>query len=280
MRIPRQASNIWERRANANHSRDPQSTVWQNYFWSQLLPFDLLSTKSSLGFESCNICAVDGSTITNPDYVLAFHKTTCQNLSDSLLSIDSESLKCEQASFDAADCGCPPVSDPCTLCWDASSITKPDKVIDGKVYTCQDHNDNLLGIPNGSGTCHGYRSRMGLICGCPVYEDSCTMCKGGDKMGEPGQNAEMINAWNSWFSGEVGTKMFTCESAENALSFLYQQNDSKCYYNQLLHGQACGCPDNTESITLGWTQRCLGILSLFGSLIIIMSVITKPRNVR
>jgi hypothetical protein len=47
-----------------------------------------------------------------------------------------------------------------------------------------------------------------------------------------------------------------------------------------MRGDVCGCPDNSDIIALVWTQRCAGILSLSGSLLIIMSIITKPRNVR
>ena len=72
----------------------------------------------------------------------------------------------------------------------------------------------------------------------------------------------------------------SCEVAESVFSSLYTQDDSRCYWNQLLRGQVCGCPDNSEIRALVWTQRCSGILSLSGSLLIIMSIITKPRNVR
>ena len=54
---------------------------------------------------------------------------------------------------------------------------------------------------------------------------------------------------------DAGTKMTTCESAQIAMSAFYQQGESKCYWNQLLHGQACGCPDNSEIRTLGLTQH-------------------------
>ena len=36
----------------------------------------------------------------------------------------------------------------------------------------------------------------------------------------------------------------TCEVAESVYSSFYTQDDSKCYWNQLMHGQACGCPDS------------------------------------
>jgi len=151
------------------------------------------------------------------------------------------------------------------------------------VYTCQQWNDGLEGLPNDSRSCHRARSGFGVTCGCPVYGDPCTICKGGALMDKP--NKEFVatvgaEAIHELFLDAAGDVSFTCGSAEKALSALYRQGESKCYWNQLLHGQACGCPDNSEIITLGWTQRGSGILSLSGSLLIIVSIITKPLNVR
>ena len=84
------------------------------------------------------------------------------------------------------------------------------------------------------------------------------MCKGGVLMDKPDKEfvvtvgAEAIHALLLDTVRDVGTKLFTCGSAETtALSALYQQGESKCYWNQLLHVQACGCPDNSEITTLG-----------------------------
>jgi hypothetical protein len=257
-----------------------------------VLPFVLLfaTFKSTLGFEGCNICA-DGSTITKPDHFIDLLSSTCQDYSDYVLTIDSESLKCEKLRFVAPTCGCPVLLDPCTLCSDGSSISNPDNVVipcgDGQyTYMCQDYNDLLKGIPNDSESCRGSRSAFGVSCGCPAFGNLCTMCKGGALMDTHDKEfivtvrLEAIHALFLDDAGDVSTEMFTCGSAETALSALYQQDDSKCYWNQLLHGQACGCPDNSEIITLGWTQRCTGTLSLSGSLLIIVSISTKSRKVR
>ena len=151
----------------------------------------LVSTfKSTLGFESCNLCA-DGSTITKPDHLLGitspYMRNTSKDLIDALLIIRSEELLCDRSRFYAAHCGCPVLLDPCTLCSDGSSITKPDKVIyvygDGQFMdTCQDFNDRFLVIPNDSRTCNGAGSAYGVECGCPIFGDPCTMCKGGALM--------------------------------------------------------------------------------------------------
>ena len=91
--------------------------------------------------------------------------------------------------FAAASCGCPVLLDPWTVCSDESSITKPNEVIDvygdgREMYTCQQWNDGLEGVPNDSGTCHGARSAFGVDCDCPIYGDPCTICKGGALMGK------------------------------------------------------------------------------------------------
>ena len=110
------------------------------------------------------------------------------------------------------------------------------------------------------------------------------MCKGGDTMRKSGQKLEFTvgeGAINEMLDvlGDV-VRMTTCGTAENALSTHYQQDDRECYCNQLLYGVVCGCPDDSEIRTLGWTQHCSGILSLLGSLLIILSIIMNARKVR
>ena len=77
-----------------------------------------------------------------------------------------------------------------------------------------------------------------------------------------------------------GNTYSSCEISESFFAYWYTEDDSLCYWNQLMRGQTCGCPDNSEIEALVWTQRSSGILSLSGSLLIIMSIITKPRSVR
>ena len=71
-----------------------------------------------------------------------------------------------------------------------------------------------------------------------------------------------------------------CEIIETYFAASYTQNDSWCYWNQLVRGQTCGCPENSEIVALLWILCCSGTLSLCGSLFISISIITKPRNVR
>jgi hypothetical protein len=116
-----------------------------------------------------------------------------------VLDIDSASLSCDLESFNAAYCGCTVLPNPCTFCFDGSSITEPDQVIDipgiyggGELFvTCQEMNDRFVGIPTDSRTCLGARSAFGEECGCPVYKDPCTMCEGGALLCKPKKEFEV-----------------------------------------------------------------------------------------
>jgi hypothetical protein len=130
------------------------------------------------------------------------------------------------------------------------------------------------------------RRNRGLahLCGCkPRVENQCTLCVGGATMSNPFEVLEFkFGAVDTIYPEgfQDGNPYASCELAESFLANWYTQDDSWCYWNQLVRGMACGCPDLSAIKALVWTQRCSGILSLSGSLLIIMSIITKPRNVR
>ena len=132
-----------------------------------------------------------------------------------------------QVQIFAADCGCPVLLAPCTLCWDGSSITKPDEVIDidadgVALFTCQVLNDGLVSIPNDSRSCHLFRSAAGVDCGCSVYGDPCTMCKGGASMSKPKQEFVATvgaTAIQNYLSQDrQADRLITCGQAEHVLS--------------------------------------------------------------
>ena len=131
--------------------------------------------------------------------------------------------------------------------------------------------------------------QLGKLCGCKSQkENACSICGGGDVMSNPFQKIVFnFDAINNIYPAELGNELdvfkdreITCEVADSHMAFVYTQDDSWCYWNQLVRGQICGCPDNSAIVALVWTQRCSGILSLSGSLLISMSILTKPRNVR
>ena len=62
----------------------------------------------------------------------------------------------------------------------------------------------------------------------------------------------------------------TCEFAELVFSSFYTEDDSRCYWNQLLRGQVCGCPDNSE------TNSCLDTTLLGNSLSIRFPHVRHP----
>ena len=107
------------------------------------------------------------------------------------------------------------------------------------------------------------------------------ICAGGDKLRNPFQELLVTfgvvkNIYSEGFQ-EV-TPYASCTIIESVFAYWdTTQDDSFCYWNQLVRGQICGCPDNSEVKALVWTQRCSGILSplISGSLLISMSIITK-----
>jgi hypothetical protein len=93
--------------------------------------------------------------------------------------------------------------------------------------------------------------RMGAqLCECPRAENTCTICRGGDAMSNPIQELVFtFGAINDIYTKDfvrISNRKSTCEVAESVFSSFYTQDDSRCYWNQLLRGQVCGCPDNSE----------------------------------
>ena len=125
---------------------------------------------------------------------------------------------------------------------------------------------------------------MAHLCRCkPRAENICTLFAGGDAMRNPSQRVQFtFGAIKDSFATAnwKETPESSCEWAESFFASLYKKDDSWCYWNQLVRGQTCGCPENSEIVALLWILCCSGTLSLCGSLFISISIITKPRNVR
>ena len=72
----------------------------------------------------------------------------------------------------------------------------------------------------------------------------------------------------------------SCELAESLATWLYEANDRVCFWNQLVRGPACGCPNISHIEALVWAQRFSGILSLTGGLLLILYVLSKPKKTK
>jgi hypothetical protein len=252
--------------------------------------------------NACRLCKSGGSVtetgtmITTP----SGESISCESFEAQLHNFESSSINCTRLDDEtyADKCGCSEAEAfvPCSLCVGGEAVPFPEKEITGiegddgdyVSQTCGTAANIAVVIPESSQECKWVRLASKL-CGCkPRSENTCTLCGGGDIMTNPFQEVVFtFGATNDIYPEDFRDfELFstgresTCEFAESVFSSFYTQDDSRCYWNQLLRGQACGCPDNSQIRTLVWTQRCSGILSLSGSLIIIVSIITKPRKVR
>jgi hypothetical protein len=156
----------------------------------------------------------------------------------------------------------------CNLCWDGSPITEPDYLsVINTINTCQDLNDLLAELDTDSKFCNAMQSEHGVACGCPVYGDQCPLCANGEPVPFPNKRPDPS------FGNTCG------EYSAKAAHSPYDKNSRNCYILQS-SDDGRGCCPNRDVTSIIWTQRSAGIVSLFGSLFIIMSILTKPKKVR
>lgn len=126
---------------------------------------------------------------------------------------------------------------PCTFCT-RGTITTPDKAIEVPGYdflsTCADVDLLLpLALTEDDPECQLLQS-MSSYCGCPVREDSCTLCPDGSPVAQPDLEV-------SWFADEFGGTVPTCAMVE-AFTASFAQSDDECRYALQLISSHCGCP--------------------------------------
>ena len=238
-----------------------------------------------------------GKTVTTP----SGERVSCESFEAQLHNVESSSIECTSLNDTSLDesyadqCGCSESEAfiPCTLCGEGEEVPFPDKEITGTEGVGLDFVEPTCGalasvaliVRENSQDCRWART-LAQLCDCkPRDENICTICGGGDIMSNPFQDVVFafgpINSmYPEVFRGKTSNRESSCEVAESSMASLYTQDDSWCYWNQLMRGQVCGCPDNSDIIVLVWTQRWSGILSLSGSLLIIISIITKAPNLR
>ena len=243
--------------------------------------------------DACRLCKNGGeltameTLITTPNG----ENVRCASFEAQLHNFKSDSMECTSLDESYADeCGCsePEAFVPCSLCVGGDDVPFPEKEIQGfsdAAYLLEANCGKIARLAllshENSRTCRRYRG-LAQLCGCkPRAENTCTLCKGGETMSNPFQKVlYTFGALELEEGFQDGNTYSSCEISESFFAYWYTEDDSLCYWNQLMRGQTCGCPDNSEIEALVWTQRSSGILSLSGSLLIISSIITKPRNVR
>lgn len=248
--------------------------------------------------NSCRLCS-EGETVRHGLKAImgyANERISCNAFEAQLLNMPSNSSQCleltrKNETLFAQQCGCSNVEEKfgsCTLCPNG----EPPPFLDLKVEeagggrTCGVIDNITRALPKESELC----ATMQLVrkyCGCePARENSCNLCRGDADMAKP-TNKVIFNygATGDLFDVEsiedidVGNE-YSCALADSAYSALYSENDDWCYWNQLMRGEVCGCSDTSESQALLWTQRFSGSLSLVGSLVIAIYILTKRKSER
>jgi hypothetical protein len=251
--------------------------------------------------NACRLCKNGGYmtekaiNVTNP----SGQHISCQSFEAQLHNFKSSSIECTSLDESYSDqCGCLEAEAfvPCSLCAGGEETPFPEKKIKGIdgfgfdyfEHTCGTISKVIVSVHKNSEKCR-LASVFAQLCGCkPHVENACTICGGGDVMSNPFQEAIFnFGTSNSIYPEDFPDGLYlssdakvTCEVADSAMASLLTQDESWCYWNQLVRGKLCGCPDNSAIVALVWTQRCSGILSLSGSLLISMSILTKPRKIR
>lgn len=143
---------------------------------------------------SCSICPL-GETVPDPARnitVPGFPFENCGQLQEATsFMMQQGTPQCDMVQSISSLCGCiqsfPPEEEPCSLCWDGSAITEPEKPVPwakevflGVAPTCQLYEGFVNGLAKSDELC-AQTQASGYHCGCPArYEDDhCVFCDGG-----------------------------------------------------------------------------------------------------
>ena len=135
----------------------------------------------------------------------------------------------------------------CSLCFDGSTITKPDYTI-GLTYpiplnTCKDLSDTLLLFGDDSVLCCDARA-LSVLCGCPVAENACSICEGSQNITRPQQLLDgLVDFENEQSPYSLA---LTCALVESRMQ-VYDTEQAECL-EQPFDGlrRYCGCPSKDE----------------------------------
>lgn len=221
----------------------------------------------------------------------------CGTFASELHRYDRNSTECQSLEKGHWEtCGCEKDAEfvPCALCPGREAVAYPDKELTGlkgKGFdyiepTCGTIDRAVVLLDEKDILCRSAQTNAKL-CGCTsIPETSCSLCELGDTPANPyGQYQWVFGSLSETLQTdiEVSEGTYSCEAGDSFLSAIYDRDDEFCYFNQLVRGSACGCSHgglHKKVVALEWTQRCSGILSLIGSLAIILLVLTKKAKDR
>lgn len=194
------------------------------------------------------------------------------------------------------------VTGQCSLCWDESQNTLPNKSTDDilglsplplNATTCDELADAIKSsLTEESEECKRVQVTWGGLCGCPRIPESCELCPEQQQISSPNN---LYTPWTEWFNqqnnNETMERIPTCMETSHILSQLQKDNAQRqsfivedfCRLVQS-DAQVCGCAVQKESssvasntpqrVALAWTPRITGFLSFLGSVLILRDVTT------
>jgi len=136
---------------------------------------------------------------------------------------------------------------------DGSTITKPDYFVGLTIpyvfNTCKELSNALLFVTDDFEGCRNARA-LSALCGCPVAENACSICKGSQNITKPQQLLEgLVDFPNDYFDFLSYGLEVTCAFAESEMQ-RYDTEQAECLeqpFDDLR--RYCGCPseDGEES---------------------------------
>lgn len=238
--------------------------------------------------EPCSLCS-SGSPISLPDKTLNISGLpfkTCLQLSQAVETLfTQDSDICSNFQSVGALCGCEPVIDnSCQYCPDGGDIAYPDKPVPfltnqfgGITPNCEVFAAYAQSLNAESKECEAIQISSGF-CGCkPKYENHCEICPGEIPPPEF-NNIEVPPAYLDSVGMTNTTISLTCELML-ASQYQMHQDDNACALARI-GNFLCGCSNGIweysgadtqeKKVGLFWAPCVSGILSLIGSLAIIV----------
>ena len=169
----------------------------------------------------------------------------------------------------------------CSLCKDGSHVTMPDRLVPflkdkfgGIEPTCAQVEAGTRTLTGDA--CHEAQL-IGSFCGCPALSNFCTFC--------PVGNVTRPNHYSTFTRIRFGLNV-TCEELQ-AILLQYDAYSMECFLAHETNWE-CGCNNGfygylgTENVRqqtiLAWLPRCTGIISIMGSLSIIIDFFLGDRT--
>ena len=158
---------------------------------------------------------------------------------------------------------------PCPVCVGGEPVPLPDKPLNIDAFsirTCGDLESFAALLVGGSDECRPLQW-LGPYCGCAKPPNSCSFCPLGEPVPYKTVQVNILSAFSPPEAfGLLDDSFYTCEIVEsitagNPGAFYGVDDSTACQFLQF-RSNLCGCRRDWRQITLSWTYRFGGILSL------------------